>query len=67
MGIVVKVNCVDNDRGAWCKNKNIKRSLWGLGARCCTEYDNQYFKKCEYKKPHKRMKVAPAPQKNKIC
>lgn len=62
MDVVVKVNCIDNDKGAWCKNKNIKRSLWGLGARCCIEYRNEGFKKCEYKKPYKRKKVVPAPQ-----
>lgn len=33
-----KVNCIHNDNGAWCTNKNIKRSLFGFGARICTEY-----------------------------
>lgn len=34
----IKINCIYNDRGAWCNNKKIKRSLLGLGARCCTEF-----------------------------
>lgn len=33
-----KVNCKYNEKGAWCNNKNIKRSLFGLGARCCIEF-----------------------------
>lgn len=34
----VSVNCQHNDGGAWCKNKLVKRSLFGIGARCCVEY-----------------------------
>ena len=37
----VKINCVHNDSGAWCKNKKIKRSILGImGARCCPLYYN---------------------------
>lgn len=32
------INCKWNDRGAWCENENVKRSLFGIGARCCVEY-----------------------------
>lgn len=42
-----KVNCKSNNDGAWCKNKNIKRSLFGIGARLCTIYEF-IDKKCEY-------------------
>jgi len=45
------INCKYNDQGAWCTNKQIKRSLFGLGARCCCEYDD---KKCEYKVEYKK-------------
>ena len=38
--MIIKVNCKYNDKGAWCTNKNIKRSLFGIGARCCSEYNN---------------------------
>jgi hypothetical protein len=50
----VKVNCLYNNNGAWCRNKSVKRSFWGLGARLCSEYP-QYkngcmvMKKCPYK------------------
>lgn len=37
----VKIYCKYNDRGAWCKNKNVKRSLLGIGARCCSEYSDK--------------------------
>ena len=33
--MIIKVNCIHNDQGAWCKHKEVKRSLWGLGARIC--------------------------------
>lgn len=37
----IKINCKYNDQGAWCTNKNIKRSLFGIGARCCTEFNDK--------------------------
>ena len=52
----IKVNCIHN--GAWCKNKNVSRSLFGLGARVCSQY---YGKKCEYKEKYK-LSASPAPQ-----
>jgi hypothetical protein len=33
--IGIKVNCIYNDNVGWCKNKNVKRSLFGIGARVC--------------------------------
>jgi len=45
----VKVNCEYNDQGAWCINTNIKRSLWGLGARCCVLYPPDQKSSCEFK------------------
>lgn len=49
---MINVNCTYNDKGAWCTNKNIKRSLLGLGARCCKEFNgNVCTLKCEYKRP----------------
>lgn len=44
----IKVNCKYNDQGAWCKNSNIKRSLWGLGARCCVLYPPDEKPSCNY-------------------
>lgn len=46
--MILKVNCKYNDDGAWCTNKNIKRSLFGIGARMCRVVDG---KSCEFKEP----------------
>lgn len=32
-----KVNCKFNDSKHWCTNENVKRSLFGLGSRMCSE------------------------------
>ena len=51
--MIININCIYNDQGAWCKNTEIPRSFFGLGARCCIEFDKN--KKCniktEYCKP----------------
>ena len=52
------VNCIHNDKGAWCKNKNIKRSLFGLGARCCVEFQDRGVE-CKYKKMKPKPKFPP--------
>lgn len=52
-----KINCEFNDGNAWCKNKKVKRSLFGLGARMCIEFnDNQ----CKYK-PSSVRPIKPPP------
>ena len=53
MGIFLKINCEFNDKGAWCINKKVKRSLFGLGARVCCEYSDTP-KDCKYKKQFKK-------------
>ena len=58
----IKVNCKYNDHGAWCRNENVKRSLWGLGARCCIEYPYnkntcKYIDK--YKRPNPPARIVP--------
>lgn len=58
--MILKINCIYNDDNAWCTNKNIKRSIFGIGARVCLEHNN---KKCEYKDIGKRPRVKPAPIK----
>ena len=56
-----KVNCKYNDSGAWCTNKNIKRSLFGIGARYCYEFDD---KECGFKEIRtKRGNPPPRPTK----
>ena len=56
-----KVNCKYNDKGAWCTNKKIKRSLLGIGARCCIEFND---KECDLKEIRtKKGKPPPRPRK----
>lgn len=49
----VKVNCKHNNEGAWCTNKKVKRSLFDLGARCCSDYANKHccFKEARARRP----------------
>jgi len=44
--MIKRINCKHNDNGAWCTNINVKRSLFGIGARCCSEYND---KECNLK------------------
>ena len=53
-----KVNCKWIDNVAWCKNKKVKRSLLGLGARCCKEYP-PHQEKCPFKEPYPKPKLSP--------
>lgn len=50
MAVYISVNCVYNEDGSWCKNKNVKRSLFGIGSRCCIDYP--YSSGCEFKEPY---------------
>ena len=43
------INCKDNNQGVWCKNKNVKRSLFGIGARCCLVFNG---KPCPYREKY---------------
>jgi hypothetical protein len=54
-----KVNCrwAENP-GGWCKNKLIKRSLLGIGARCCVKYYDD-DKECIYHSPFDRPPTLP--------
>lgn len=60
-----RINCIYNDKGAWCNNENIKRSLFGIGARCCKIYP--YSKEsCKYQEKYKRPSPPPAQPPKKI-
>ena len=48
---MIRINCIHNDRGAWCINKDVKRSLCGIGARLCVEFPSMK-EICEYRKSH---------------
>ena len=62
--MVVKINCIWNDQGPWCKNKTVKRSLFGLGARCCTA--SPYGKGCTIQEMHPRPPAPPPCPKKRI-
>lgn len=60
----VKANCHDNYDGFYCKNKQVRRSLCGIGARMCCVIDGL---KCELQTPYEKPKYfptySPAPRK----
>ena len=60
--MIIKINCKYNDSGAWCTNKDVKRSLFGIGARCCSEHND---KKCELKEV-RTLKAKPPPRPTKV-
>lgn len=62
--MMVNINCKQNNQGAWCKDKRIKRSLFGFGARCCVIYPN-WSGDCEYQDKAPKPTAPPPPQKIK--
>lgn len=52
----INVNCVSNRDGAWCNDKRVKRSLWGMGARCCIEYNGKHGE-CPYRVSYPKCKL----------
>lgn len=59
----IKINCTYNVESAWCNNKNIKRSLFGIGTRCCKEFNGEVCTfKCEHKRPPPPPVVPKPPQ-----
>lgn len=57
------INCKHNDDHAWCTNKNIKRSLFGIGAGCCKIYPYGKESDCEYNEKFPSP-IAPPPSPN---
>ena len=57
--MVHSVNCKANDQGAWCKDRRIKRSIWGIGARVCLVFEG---KACPYQDKYPRPPVPRTPQ-----
>ena len=55
---MINVNCIYNDQVAWCTNEKIKRSLFGLGARCCKEFNGE---SCDLVCKNKKPKSPPPP------
>ena len=60
-----KVNCIHNNQGAWCTCTEVKRSLWGLGVRCCVMYPPLNGAACANQRETKRPAMAPPPQLNR--
>jgi len=56
----VNINCRQNDQGAWCRDRRVKRSLFGIGARVCRIFEGQL---CEYQDMYPRPHIAPLGQK----
>lgn len=54
------VNCKWNDQGAWCRNRKVKRSMFGIGARCCIEYNED--KSCKFKELFPKPENRPPPR-----
>lgn len=54
---MIKVNCIWNNQGVWCKNEKIKRSLFGFGARCCIEYGGN--KTCQFRESRPKLTKPP--------
>lgn len=54
----INVNCKQNEGHAWCKDKRVKRSLFGIGARVCCVSNGD---KCPYQDPYPRPNISPPP------
>lgn len=54
--MVGKVNCKHNNRGAWCNNEKVERSLFGFGARVCSDYAKLSYT-CPYRLETKRPNI----------
>jgi len=60
----IEVNCIYNDEGCWCKNRAIKRSLWGLGARMCIDA-GRLRATCEIREEYPKPASPPPPPPRK--
>lgn len=63
--IRIKVPCKYNNQGAWCTNPLVGRSLYGLGARCCTQYPHRDGT-CKHQDLGKRPPPPPPPPPKRI-
>ena len=52
---MININCQSSTNNLYCKNKKVKRSLFGIGARVCSIVDG---KNCPYQEEYP-MPVAP--------
>ena len=37
------INCIYNEEGSLCTNKNIPKLFFGLGARFCREHSDRFY------------------------
>ena len=56
----VNINCRMNDQGAWCRDRCVKRSLFGIGARVCKVFEG---KPCKFQDMYPRPHIKPRGQK----
>lgn len=63
--MVIKIPCKYNNKGAWCTNLMVDRSLYGLGARCCVLYPHNNGK-CKYQDLGKKPPPPPPPPPKRI-
>jgi hypothetical protein len=54
MGFTLHINCVYFEDFGRCSNKNVKKSLFGIGPRYCSETERPFHLKCPYMKEHPR-------------
>ena len=62
----ININCKSNDQGVWCKDKRIKRSMFGLGARRCVLFPGLNGKTCEFQEEYERPLSPPPPPQRKV-
>lgn len=55
--MVLKINCIHNNKNAWCNNKDIKRSFFGVGAIVCVEHNDE---KCNLRQSKTRTVTHPS-------
>lgn len=57
--MMVNINCIYFEKGGYCTNTKVNKSLFGYGARCCSEYG--FLVKCNLRVGHKRPSPPKAP------
>lgn len=51
-----KINCKANNQGCWRKDRRVKRSLWGIGARMCLVFEGRA---CPFQEKYRRPAMCP--------
>ena len=59
----LKINCKMNKDGAYCLDRRVGKSLFGIGARTCRVFDG---KKCEFQDKSKKPQIDVPAQRPKV-